>query len=204
MYSKRLTIFSVALFLGLVASGFVGCLDSRIGPTDSFAPDDLFSLAAAAAYEVTTPGNAPAPSPAPTPDGSAPGVCSDCLGKGTVGDGRVSVECGTCLGTGRVPPPSTEPEPEPEAEAPLALSPVYRRTKTRWTVAGKRNYSDAELARHLMQDHGIDSSGRSREEMQAMHDNTHDGYPADGGNVTQATTRSRSSSSCPTGRCPTR
>lgn len=43
--------------------------------------------------------NAPAPSPAPKPP--KPAVCENCNGTGKVGDGRVSVVCPVCRGSGK-------------------------------------------------------------------------------------------------------
>lgn len=40
-----------------------------------------------------------APPPAPPDDG----ICKPCRGTGRVGDGRVSVECAACGGTGKTP-----------------------------------------------------------------------------------------------------
>jgi hypothetical protein len=39
--------------------------------------------------------------PAPSPDD---GICKTCRGTGKVGDGRVSVTCAACGGTGKTPP----------------------------------------------------------------------------------------------------
>ena len=46
--------------------------------------------------------------PAPPDDG----VCKPCRGTGRVGDGRVSVECAACGGTGKTPKSVLVPAPE--------------------------------------------------------------------------------------------
>lgn len=46
------------------------------------------------------------PAPAPPDDG----ICKPCRGTGRVGDGRVSVECAACGGTGKTPKSVLAPE----------------------------------------------------------------------------------------------
>ena len=99
--------------------------------------------------------------------------------------------CPVCNGTGK-----KSAGIEPIVAAPPA--PV-RMSNTRWTVGRKRSYTLDELASHLAGEHGFDPAGYTKEQLQAVHDNLHNGYSALGG---QKATASRSS--CPNGRCPTR
>lgn len=108
-------------------------------------------------------------------------------------------------------------EEEKKAEpAPIAtLQKPIRASSTRWTVEGQRNYSDDFLAAHLAEDHGFEAFGYSREDMQSIHDNLHNGYSALGTGTVQKTTSPgvryttrptrrvfRTYSTCPTGGCP--
>lgn len=47
----------------------------------------------------------------------------------------------------------------------------------KWNVEGQWNYSTSFLAEHLAEDHGIDTRGMSRDQMQRAHDNAHNGVP---------------------------
>jgi hypothetical protein len=69
---------------------------------------------------------------------------------------------------------------------PVKVSPV-RRHSSRWTVEGRHNYTTEFLAQHLMDEHGLDVNGYTREELQTMHDNIHNGYDAMGLNNLQST-----------------
>lgn len=108
------------------------------------------------------------------------------------------------------------------------LVPV-RMSNTRWNINGDWNYSDQKLRDHV-REHGVDPDGFSRDELETIHDNIHNGFPAlgNGDAVTSTkaavkstspvtTTRYRtsnsksrrgffgrfqSSSNCPNGRCP--
>lgn len=147
------------------------------------------SLGAALALAVVSGGGpSPSPSPAPGPSPSPDAICPECNNQGWVGDGTIKLACPNpncpvaSMAAFEVPPP-----------APVRMS------STRWTVDQLRNYTTEQLAEHLAEDHGIDPAGYTREELQVMHDNVHNGYPALGGSKA-----SRSSSSCPTGNCPTR
>lgn len=138
---------------------------------------------------------APSPGPAPSPAGD---VCDECNGVGKLGDGTVMVTCPICNGTGKksgamVPVVEAKPEPRP--------SPV-RMSNTRWTVGRSRNYTAAQLAQHLLEDHRFDPAGYTMSELQAAHDNIHNGYPAMGSQRSASSAPVRSS--CPNGRCPTR
>lgn len=62
---------------------------------------------------------------------------------------------------------------------PVVTGPV-KVAGSRWNVEGNWNYSTAEIARHLEQVHGISAAGYSKSQLEAMHDNLHNGYPAMG------------------------
>lgn len=62
---------------------------------------------------------------------------------------------------------------------PTKVRPV-RRHSSRWTVEGRRDYTTEFLAQHLIDEHGLDVNGYTREELQTMHDNIHNGYDAMG------------------------
>ena len=145
-----------------------------------------------ASLALSVAGNAPAPAPSPGPSPTPSGdVCDECQGVGRLGDGTVMVTCPVCNGTGK----KTAAEPQAFAPPPAPV----RMSGTRWTVAGKRNYTTEELAGHLQRTHGVDPTGYTREELQTLHDNSHNGYSAMGSPKAAA-----SRSSCPNGRCPTR
>ena len=57
---------------------------------------------------------------------------------------------------------------------------VIRRSNTKWSVNGQMSYSQAELAYHLLQVHKVDPTGYTFTDMQAIHDNLHNGYTAFG------------------------
>lgn len=85
-----------------------------------------------------------------------------------------------------------------------------RRDSSRWTVEGKHNYTTEFLAQHLMDEHGLDVDGYTREELQTMHDNMHNGYDAMGLSVQKAASNVPSLSppvryfrykTCPPGGC---
>lgn len=97
---------------------------------------------------------------------------------------------------------------------------VVRMPGSNWNVEGNWNYTLVELADHLRQAHGVNVNGKTLAELQAMHDNLHNGYSAYGSAASsspvavpaqyyvprQAPTifrRSRSYSTCPPGQaCP--
>lgn len=146
------------------------------------------SLGAALALAVVAGGPSPPPTPAPGPSPAPARICPECNNQGWVGDGTIKLACPNpncpvaSMAAFDVPPP-----------APARMS------GTRWTVDRQRNYTTEELASHLAEDHGVDPAGYTRDELQVMHDNIHNGFPALGG----AKAATRSSSSCPNGNCPT-
>lgn len=71
-------------------------------------------------------------------------------------------------------------EPEPQAEVPQVKRVPIRMSNTRWSVGSKWEYSTEYLADHLMKDHGISVGGYTREELQTIHDNIHNGFDAMG------------------------
>lgn len=91
-------------------------------------------------------------------------------------------------------PPEPEPEPKRE-EASSDVLTIYDMPGSRWNWEGRssKSVSDSFMRSHLLSDHGVDAAGMSRSQMQVVHDNIHNGYPAFG---------KASSASCPDGQCP--
>ncbi len=81
-----------------------------------------------------------------------------------------------------------KPKPTVVTPAPAVAPAVTVATKaspvkvagSHWNVEGNWNYSTSEMASHLSRVHGVNPSGYSKQEMEAMHDNLHNGYPAMG------------------------
>ena len=72
-----------------------------------------------------------------------------------------------------------------------------------WNVEGQWNYSTAQIAEHLMEDHGIDARGMSRSQMQQAHDNAHNGVPIMSGiGPIMCDGACPTCPSCPGGCCP--
>ena len=104
-----------------------------------------------------------------------------------------------------------------EVPATIRRVPV-RMHSSRWSVEGRWDYSTDFLATHLAEEHGIGVAGYTREELQIIHDNIHNGFDAMGGEAqpvkeSKAVVKVRRSSglfggrlfggyrSCPTGGC---
>jgi hypothetical protein len=66
-----------------------------LAPALAHAADDFRSLIAFCLASAPDPAPGPQPKPAPA------GVCENCGGKGTLGDGTVKVTCPECKGTGK-------------------------------------------------------------------------------------------------------
>lgn len=94
------------------------------------------------------------------------------------------------LAQAKAPAPVPVPEPVKAQPAPtqpdteLAPPPV-RRSSTIWNLNNTWNYSTEELIGHLLGEHGFAAAGYSREELQTIHDNLHNGYTALGDAVVQ-------------------
>ncbi len=117
-------------------------------------------------------------------------------------------------------PTKAQPVPEPTKAQPVA-DPVplpVRRSSTIWNLNNTWDYSTEELIAHLLGEHGFDAAGYSREELQTIHDNLHNGYTALGDAVVQAVPAPvtyystvplrrgmffRSAGNCAGGTCPT-
>jgi len=76
---------------------------------------------------------------------------------------------------GEAPLPPGEKTTEEKAPEPVKQSPT-RMSETVWNLMGTWDYTPEMLANHLKNDHDIDVEGYTREEMQIMHDNIHNGY----------------------------
>lgn len=85
------------------------------------------------------------------------------------------------------------------SDAVTTSAPVVRQPGPRWNWNGDWTPSYEDAARHLSEAHGIDPSGMSMVEMQAAHDNAHNGYSA---RPMYSSAPRSYRSSCPGGRCP--
>jgi hypothetical protein len=125
------------------------------------------------------------------------------------------------------PPPlpqaEAKPAPKPEpvkATAPGIPDPV-RRSSIIWNLNNRWDYSTEELTAHLLAEHNFNSASYSREQLQTVHDNLHNGYNALGDAVVQTAAVQtpavhyhytvpqrrgwafRGAASCAGGNCPT-
>jgi RecJ-like exonuclease len=139
-------------------------------------------------------------SPDKKPDGKPGDPCPECGGRGKQGDGTVEQTCLSCKGTGKILPKSQDAKAN-AVETSIELKPVIqawsnkslpdsieqdkkkkimRRSTFKWTVNQKKEYTTEELAEHLLREHNTNTIGYSREEMEIMHDNLHNGFTAYG------------------------
>lgn len=173
-------------------------------PGDALDLNQRSKLGASLAIAVTgdgTPAPSPGPAPKPTPSGER---CDECGGTGVLGDGVIEIKCPVCNGTGKKgggSAPAAAPKKTPVVVK--TIQKPVRNARGRWSVTGRRSYDRAYIANHMQKTHGIDPTGYTKEDLQIMHDNVHEGYPALGRAVAKKTTsRSYRRGSCPGGRCP--
>ena len=113
-----------------------------------------------------------------------------------------------------------EETPEPEESSSKTVT-LYRMKGSRWNWEGRSNPSTSFMRDHLMDEHGIDASLMTREQMQILHDNAHNygddkafGFPTEfnssvtasdcpSGTCPTSSSSSSSSGGCPGGNCPT-
>ena len=172
--------------LGPWVAGVSLILAAGCSPPQVMSATERSNLGAALAYAVAVGVSTPPPTPAPGPSPGPSDTCPECYNSGFVGDGTIKIPC---------PNPNCPVQKMSAIEAPPP-EPV-RMSSTKWTVGGKRNYSAIELADHLAVEHGFDPDGYSREDLQTIHDNVHNGHEPLG------SSRASSRSSCPSGNCPT-
>lgn len=166
-----------------------------------------------------------------TPVKPTGGVCQECNGVGKVGDGVVMFTCGACGGTGKAssePPPvepdepiAVEGEKAPAKEEPPAVpaTPPKQAEQAKvappsgekvvvpsggasWNWQGRWNVSAASKRSHLVSEHGMSKSQVDRmsdQEMTALHNLLHN----ESVRRSAPKTTTKSSSSCPSGNCPT-
>ena len=125
-------------------------------------------------------------------------------------------DCPTCAD----PPPAETPEetPEPEESSSKTVTLYRMPNNTRWNWEGRSNLSTEFMRQHLMDEHGIDASMMTRDQMQLLHNNAHNygddkafGFPTEFNSSVTANdcpsgncpTSSSSSGGCPGGNCPT-
>jgi hypothetical protein len=90
------------------------------------------------------------------------------------------------------PPPAPVVEPtkavvEPAKTVVAPLAEPIRRSSTIWNFNGTWDYSTEELIAHLLSEHSFAAAAYSREQLQTIHDNLHNGYTALGESVMQTT-----------------
>ena len=138
-----------------------------------------------------------------TTDGCVDGCPCNGTGKEKSGDGIITFPCrcpasckckgGTgdaeCCGGGDV-----------VKEEPPKTRKLYRMPGPRWNWEGLNSPSESFMRAHMMQDHGVDATGWSREAMQVGHDNIHNGYSVWGKEPAASSGNFRSD--CPDGKCP--
>ena len=180
--------------------------------------EELHRLGAYLAYAVSAVkadggGNTPDKPVAPTG-----GACSECNGVGKVGDGVVMLTCGHCNGTGREPRASSAPEGGPQMLQPDAVAPEPEPPEvkpqevsspsindlggSRWNWQGKGSVPLSEMRRHLISEHSVEQasvSKMSKTELEALHNLLHNSEVRSA----PPKAKSKSSSSCPGGNCPT-
>ena len=84
------------------------------------------------------------------------------------------------------PPPAPAPAPEPTKTAAAPLPESVRRSSTIWNLNGTWDYPTEELIAHLLSEHNFAADSYSREQLQTIHDNLHNGYTALGESIVQA------------------
>ena len=92
-------------------------------------------------------------------------------------------------------PPQTIAIEEPASDV-LTIYKMPNNTKWNWN--GRSNPSTDYMKSHLASEHGIDTSGMSRSQLQIVHNNSHN-Y---GDDMAMGRATYESSSSCPDGQCP--
>ena len=113
----------------------------------------------------------------------------------------------TCPNCPSCPPQKqTADQPETTVEEPSCdVLTIYKMPGATWNWNGRRNPSTEYMRSHISQEHGIDASGMSRDQLQIVHNNAHN-YGDDmalGTATYEAKSSGTSSSSCPGGNCPT-
>jgi hypothetical protein len=87
------------------------------------------------------------------------------------------------------PPPAPVAEPtKTVAEPTKTVAEPIRRSSTIWNLNGTWDYTTEELIAHLLSEHSFAAASYSREQLQTIHDNLHNGYTALGESVMQTTT----------------
>ena len=180
--------------------------------------EELHRLAAYCAYAVAAvkaDGGGGTPDKPVTPSG---GACVECDGLKKIGDGTIMFTCPHCNGTGREPgassapegdpqmlqPDAVAPEPEPQEEEPEEESSPsltsMKQTEWNWNGAGSPPLSVKR--KHLISEHKVDQRSvnkMSDAEIEALHNLLHNSEVRSA----PPKAKSKSSSSCPGGNCPT-
>ena len=135
------------------------------------------------------------------------------------GDGTVFEKCAfetddgklACMGTGTLKQVGdvSEYEEEEIVDYQIGDDPIpeveevtiFQMPGSTWNWEGRSNVSEAFMRAHLIEDHGIDATGMSVEQMRIVHNNAHN-YGDDKA-FGSPNVSSGSRSSCPSGNCPT-
>ena len=111
-----------------------------------------------------------------------------------------SPDCPTCVEP--QPEESQEETPEPEESSSKTVTLYRMPNNTKWNWEGRSNPSTEFMRQHLMDEHGIDASMMTREQMQLLHNNAHNygddkafGFPTEFNSSVTA-------SGCIDGKCP--
>ncbi len=140
--------------------------------------------------------SAPKPTPSPTPS-PVSSVCPDCEGKGTLGDGKTSVTCTTCKGTGKKLAASVD-------EASESVEFTKYPLRSRWW-SGCGSWRHLTIGEHAGKFDHAWLAQLSNAELQSLHSDDHDrrvkwDYVIRGSAAAKPPVGS--SSGCPNGLCP--
>jgi len=175
------------IIVSLIVSATCGC-----SPESVFTLQDRTDLGAYLAHAIVLQEDIPNPD---VPDGKPGDKCPECDGRGVIGDGTIEYKCNSCNGTGVIPDTGAVVEEADDLttdgvkiihieHSDVAVAErrrlVKRMSPTKWTVNKKSKYTTEELSQHLQKEHKINTDGYTREELQAMHDNIHNGYTPHG------------------------
>ena len=99
------------------------------------------------------------------------------------------------------PEETPEETPEPEESSSKTVTLYRMPNNTRWNWEGRSNPSTEFMRQHLMDEHGIDASMMTRDQMQLLHNNAHN-YGDDKAFGFPTEYNSSMTSNCPSGTCP--
>ena len=112
--------------------------------------------------------------------------------------------CPNCPSCVDPQPEESQEETQPVEEPSSDVLTIYKMpNNTKWNWNGRSNPSTEYMRSHLKAEHGLDTSGMNREQLQIVHNNAHNyGDDMALGTATYEA-KASSGSSCPSGTCPT-